>query len=303
MTDIADVRAASDPRRIQSGQEFADALTGLRHRAGRSIRQVARITAIPSATLGGYFSGRHLPPATQPHLLDEILAALGERDPDLVAQWHAALLRVRRGPARGVRASGPGRALPSGISPYRGLEPFGVPDAGIFYRREGIVEELVSTVHERAGAPDRARLILLVGPPRTPASTRCTSRAAAPRCWPGAVPAPSSPGRRTRQPSRRVSARPPARRSPRSNGSGWHRAHRSPSHARRRPMPEPRTHRSRAVYGLVREPVRESNSCSAAGQDHGWEPIVEGRFRRRRDRLRQPAPSGGRRGAAGRCAR
>lgn len=164
MTSIQEQQTDPDLQSIGTAQEFADALSLLRNRAGRSIREVARMTGIPSATLGGYFSGRHLPPATQPQLLDQILGCLGVPDEAEVTAWHEALLRARRNPAR---ERGPGNhasAAGDAPSPYRGLEPFHVPDAAVFFGREGIVEDLVSAVHERASDEQGTRLIMLVGP-------------------------------------------------------------------------------------------------------------------------------------------
>ncbi len=162
MTEDTAVRRAGDPRLASTAREFADALTEVRLRAGLSIRDVARATGIPSGTLGGYFSGRHLPPATQPHLLGQVLDALRVTDRQEVAQWREALLRARHGGA--APASDPVPAADAGPSPYRGLEPFTESDAHLFFGREAIVDELAAAVVERAADPDQLRIIIVVGP-------------------------------------------------------------------------------------------------------------------------------------------
>ncbi len=141
-----------DPSAIHDAAGFAAALTGLRARAALTIREVSRRTGIPSATLGGYFSGRHLPPPTQPAQLTQLLTTLGvpaaEHD-----EWRRALNRVRRIP--GPRTAGK-------VVPYRGLESYGVRDAAWFVGREEFVEQLqahVSGLFDEEGP----RLVSLVG--------------------------------------------------------------------------------------------------------------------------------------------
>lgn len=168
MTDsiVVGARAggAAHPGDIDSGGQFAAALTALRLDAGRSIRDVARETRIPSATLGGYFSGRHLPPTTQPQQFELLLAGLGVRDPDEVAQWRAALLRARRsGPARVVGPSGAPVGDGALGCPYRGLEPFTDRDAALFFGREAVVDDLVAEVEARGAGASRPRVVIVVG--------------------------------------------------------------------------------------------------------------------------------------------
>jgi WD40 repeat protein len=154
--------SALGPGDINSGAQFAAALTVLRLDAGRSIRDVARATRIPSATLGGYFSGRHLPPTTQPQQFEVLLAELGVRDPGDVAQWRAALLRARQaGPARVAGQSG--TLVGDQVCPYRGLEPFTDRDAALFFGREGVVEDLVAEVETREASTAGPRVVVLVG--------------------------------------------------------------------------------------------------------------------------------------------
>jgi transcriptional regulator with XRE-family HTH domain len=82
---------------VQTASDFAVALTDLRRRAGLTVREVSRRTGIPSGTLGGYFSGRHLPSLTQPRVLADLLAALGVGAEEFPT-WRDQLARVRRRP-------------------------------------------------------------------------------------------------------------------------------------------------------------------------------------------------------------
>ena len=89
-----------DPGRITSQQDFGRELTLARRQAGLTVRQVARASGIPASTAGDYFAGRHLPPAGQPELLPEILAACGITDEAETERWLEALSRIRRAPGR-----------------------------------------------------------------------------------------------------------------------------------------------------------------------------------------------------------
>jgi hypothetical protein len=89
-----------DAGSIRSVDDFARGLSALRERAGQTVRQVARTTGVPTATLGGYFSGRHLPPTHRPQVLASILRACGVLDADEVHAWLDALSRVRTTPGR-----------------------------------------------------------------------------------------------------------------------------------------------------------------------------------------------------------
>jgi transcriptional regulator with XRE-family HTH domain len=138
--DTRTPQLAPDPARIADGREFARELTLARPRAGLTIRDVEKATGVVASTLGGYFSGRHSPPAAG---LDSVLRAYGIDEPETVARWHAALGRVRKVPGRRrTRAVDP---------PYRGLESFRAQDAPGFFGRTALVETLVAAVTERAG--------------------------------------------------------------------------------------------------------------------------------------------------------
>ena len=130
---------------ITSAAEFTHALQALRARSGLTIRAIARSTKTPVATVGDYFSGRHLP--LDRDQFGRILTACGETDPARIDQWQAALARVRRLPGR--RAG----------TPYRGLARFEAEDERWFFGREDITELLAYL----AGAPSRLPL-LLIGP-------------------------------------------------------------------------------------------------------------------------------------------
>jgi WD40 repeat protein/transcriptional regulator with XRE-family HTH domain len=140
---------SSNPDEIATAEEFGAALTQLRERAGLSIRQVARATNIPNATLGGYFSGRHLPPPTQPQVLTALLDALGVEGGDH-ATWRDATIRLRRLP--GPRST---------QTPYRGLESYRVEDAALFVGREEQVDAVLALVNSHDLA---SRCIAVVGP-------------------------------------------------------------------------------------------------------------------------------------------
>ena len=145
-----DEGADPDPQNIATQQDFGRELSLARQRAGLTVRDVARAAGLPASTAGDYFSGRHLPPASQPGLLPEILSACGESDPARVREWTSALARARRAPGR--RASG---ARP----PYRGLASFEQEDASVFFGRADITERLVALATEAAAVP-----LTVVGP-------------------------------------------------------------------------------------------------------------------------------------------
>lgn len=85
----------SGPEHVESAAALAAALTTVRNRLGMSVRDVAEATGIPASTLGGYFSGRHLPSLTQPKVFAAMLRALRIPDPD-ITEWRDALIRARQ---------------------------------------------------------------------------------------------------------------------------------------------------------------------------------------------------------------
>ena len=133
-------RLTPDPARIADGREFARELTLAREHAGLTVRRVQAATGIVASTLGGYFSGRHSPPAES---LEAILRACGIDDPDAVRQWHDALGRVRKVPGR--------RRSRTVEPPYRGLESFQPQDAPWFFGRAELAAAIVAALTDRTG--------------------------------------------------------------------------------------------------------------------------------------------------------
>ena len=139
----------TDPHALRSREELAAALTALRESKGMTVREVARESGLPIATVGGYFSGRHLPPlATLPQFVG-LLTLLGVDDAALPA-WTDAVNRMRRAP--GPR---PGDAP----APYRGLVTYQAEDAAYFFGREELTASLLERV---TGAPTTP--VVVVGP-------------------------------------------------------------------------------------------------------------------------------------------
>lgn len=137
------------PDGVFDGRDFARALTQLRVLAGLSVRDVARATGIPAATLGGYFSGRHLP-SRPAQALVPILQVCGTGSQD-VLPWIEALARARRNPGpRGHDA----------VQPYPGLRSFELRDAEWFFGRERVTQRLADRVH--AAFDDRCTLPLVI---------------------------------------------------------------------------------------------------------------------------------------------
>jgi len=68
-----------DPDSIQTAADFARGLQALRDQSGLRIREVARLTGGQRSTVGGYFSGQHLP--LDRELLTRLLTVCGESDP------------------------------------------------------------------------------------------------------------------------------------------------------------------------------------------------------------------------------
>ena len=141
------------PSKIVTRSDFAAALTVLRERVGLTVRDVAKTTAMQASTVGGYFSGRHLPPLKPPSALPDILRACGVTDPTTVEEWEDALRRVRRAP---------GRRPADAPIPYRGLASFQPDDADWFFGREALTETLVQRITKPAAGGEG--VLLVVGP-------------------------------------------------------------------------------------------------------------------------------------------
>jgi tetratricopeptide (TPR) repeat protein/transcriptional regulator with XRE-family HTH domain len=83
-----------DPDKVRSQHDLALTLTILRKRAGLTVRELARQVRIPASTVGGYFSGSHLPRIRDMALILDVLRACGVTGPDELAEWSRALDRV-----------------------------------------------------------------------------------------------------------------------------------------------------------------------------------------------------------------
>ena len=145
MNNVPAAAGSQDPDSIQTAADFARALQALRERSGLRIREVARLTGGQRSTVGGYFSGQHLP--LDRELLTRLLMVCGEDDPARIERWQRALIRVRRRPRRRSEA------------PYRGLARYEEADAQWFFGREDVTDLLVSL----GSAPSELPL-LLIGP-------------------------------------------------------------------------------------------------------------------------------------------
>ncbi len=135
----------SDPDSIQTAADFARALQELRDQSGLKIREVARLTGGQRSTVGGYFSGQHLP--LDRELLTRLLMVCGEDDPARIERWQLALIRLRRRPRRRSEA------------PYRGLARYEAADAPWFFGREDVTDLLLSLGTAASDLP-----LLLIGP-------------------------------------------------------------------------------------------------------------------------------------------
>jgi WD40 repeat protein len=141
-----------DPARIASPQDAGRELTLARMRAGLTVREVAKRAAIPVSTAGDYFSGRHLPPPTQPELLPRLLRACGITAEAELQAWADAVAATRRPP---------GRRAPATRPPYQGLASFQPADALWFFGRTALTDRLATMASAGPGAEGRP--LMLVG--------------------------------------------------------------------------------------------------------------------------------------------
>jgi len=131
------------PDDVRTREDLGAALTSLRLASGLSVRDVARRTGLPLATVGGYLSGRHLPPLATLDQFESLLAALAVAD-DEVPAWLAVVARLRRVP-------GPRPA--SAIAPYLGLRAYQAADSSLFFGRETLTEHLVELITSSPSTP------------------------------------------------------------------------------------------------------------------------------------------------------
>ncbi|WP_433177557.1 helix-turn-helix domain-containing protein [Actinoallomurus sp. CA-150999] len=138
-----------DPAGIATRQDFARELNLAKELAGLTVRDLAKAAGVPGSTVGGYLSGRHLPPLKPPGLLADLLRSCGVTDPRQLEEWSQALRRVRRTP-------GPARS--DAPAPYRGLASFQPEHADWFFGREEPTRALTARVESGTG------VMALVGP-------------------------------------------------------------------------------------------------------------------------------------------
>lgn len=103
------------------------------------MRELAVRSGVPTATVGGYLTARHLPGPSQLEQFRALLFHCGVDAPEDQQLWVDALLRVRW--ASDGRA---GRRTAAGRAPYRGLQPFEAEDAALFFGRGEFVQLVVS---------------------------------------------------------------------------------------------------------------------------------------------------------------
>lgn len=128
------VDALSDPAEVSTRRDLARALTALRESARMTVRDLARASGVPSATVGGYCSGRHVPVLTNLDPFVAILRALGVEDTEA---WIDSVERLWwTAASRTVDAR----------SPYKGLEGYEAEDAQWFFGREDVTSEILRRI-------------------------------------------------------------------------------------------------------------------------------------------------------------
>ncbi len=142
------------PSELGSREDFAAALTALRTRSGLSIRALAHALQTPTATIGDYCSGRHLPGPAQQELFAEMLTLLGVPE-DQLSEWLALVSRLRLASDGRVRRAS---------APYQGLAPFEATDRSRFFGREAVTDEILRRLRAQASGRTASRLVLVVGP-------------------------------------------------------------------------------------------------------------------------------------------
>jgi len=154
MTEVREPAPSGVPSEIRTREEFAASLTALRARAGLSVRALAQAVKTPTATVGDYFSGRHLPGPAQQELFCAMLRMCGVEERELDA-WLEAVARLRIG------SDGRMRRI---AAPYQGLAPFELADQERFFGREAVTEEVLQRVRAQITGTAPRGLILVIGP-------------------------------------------------------------------------------------------------------------------------------------------
>ncbi|MTD16246.1 hypothetical protein GIS00_20105 [Nakamurella sp. YIM 132087] len=147
--------------------EMVRVLRERRERAGLSVRELAARVDAPLGTVGGYLSGRHLPTTAQLPLFRRILVQLGVPAQDQDA-WLDLVGTLRR-------TSGPRIT----DAPYRGLLSFETGDAGWFFGRSALVDQLLRLATDRTDP----RPLVVLGP--TGSGKSSVLRAGLLAGWPG----------------------------------------------------------------------------------------------------------------------
>ncbi|GAA0562296.1 hypothetical protein GCM10010172_51870 [Paractinoplanes ferrugineus] len=145
------------PERIESRDELGAVLTELRLRAGLTIRELASRAGLPTATVGDYVKGRHLPGPAQSAQFRKLLEACEISDPDELSRWQEALNRVRATTDGRQSRRGPDGA------PYPGLRPFEAEDAALFFGREAFLSEVLDRMLALRETELTAKLLFVVG--------------------------------------------------------------------------------------------------------------------------------------------
>jgi len=138
-----DDRPDLSPDDLTSREDLAQALRALRERRGMTVRDIARAAGLPVATVGGYLTGRHLPPLATVDQFAQVLTSLGVAA-DEIPGWVAAVNRLRRAPGRRSAAT---------PAPYRGLAAYQPEDAALFFGRELVTDTLVARVSAAPSTP------------------------------------------------------------------------------------------------------------------------------------------------------
>lgn len=138
------------PSSVLTKKDFGRAMTTQRETAGLTVRALARKADVPSGTVSGWCTGRHLPTLQQKEMFQRLLASCGVTDGAEMQEWVECWLRLRR-PLGRRRVDGP--------TPYRGLEPFQAEHAGWFFGRERLTGTLVRRVVDGPPGP-----MIVVGP-------------------------------------------------------------------------------------------------------------------------------------------
>ena len=155
MAEISEPAPAATPSKIITRDEFAAVLTALRTRAGFSVRGLAQALETPTATIGDYCSGRHLPGPAQQDLFSAMLRLLGIEE-DQLGAWLELVGRLRAGTDARVRRIA--------ATPYQGLAPFGVDDRERFFGREAVSDEILQRLTAQSSGMAEPSLVLVVGP-------------------------------------------------------------------------------------------------------------------------------------------